>query len=311
MKRLSLLFGIMLLIFLPQCKKVETLTKKKSLLFRTDIRLGKDYQLAGIKLLDSNIVNIVDTTDENIDCYYLMWNGTDQQEQVMRYNTEKDTNEIYGVVQGLQWILNLSEVFTQDKIYILGDHQRIYVFDIETRQTSTIDMPGMDFIAGVQDSAHIITIKWDDSLKQEQVYNVDNQGNAQLIGTIQGLQYILNFSVSLWDNKVYVLGGGNSKIDGRIIYIFDLDTKNTKTIPIEKADFIAGLYNDDIIVLSWNDGQKVEEVYKITPDGWERKLGNIDDLQWIINAAVTLVDDKVFVMGSNGSMTQRIYIYQL
>ncbi len=312
MKHWSLPLLLIVLVFLPQCQKNISLTKKKSLLFRTDIRSDKDTIYGNFKMLNNANIGPVDTIDENIDCYYIMWNETEQQEQVMRYNTRKDKNEVYGVIQGLKKILNYSEIFTQDKIYILGGTgERIYIFDLGTRQTTTIDIPKMDFIAGVKDSMHIITLRWNENFSREEVYNIDNMGNAEFIGYIRNLKYIFNFQVVLWDNKVHILGSSHYNIVYPQIYIFDLDFKSTQTIAAIGAYFIAGFYNGGYVILSWNQDRKIEEVYNVSIYGEKTKLGEISDLKYIINAGVTFMDDRIFILGSNSSESQRIYVFQL
>ena len=304
-----LLSGLMLF---TACQKINLFGhKKKSLLFRTDIRLGKNYYQM-VKLYDSTGVGVVDSVDDDVDCYYMVWNDSKKQEQVMRYNTKTDSNEVYGVVEGLQMILNFSEVYSDSSIYVLsGEGDIVYVFNIPTRSTSVIHMPSMNFIAGLYDENTMVTLKWNNDLMKEEVYFVDNQGNASLIGTIDSLQLIVNGQVSLWDKKVYVLGAGAGSFEEKQIYIYDVDRKQTQIMHIKHADFIAGVYHKNIITLWWDNNAFKEHVYSIAPDGKEKDLGIIDGLQFIVNAAVTLVGNKVFVLGSNGSQTNRVYIFDV
>ena len=310
MRRFVYLLALISLLFLSQCQKIGLFRSKKTLLFRTEI---KNSQLPGLhsKLLDSTGVSPVDSVSDNVDCYYIKWDDANHQELVMRYNTQEDKNEVYGVIQGLETIKNLSEFYTDKKIYVLGGDDKIYVFDIDSKETTTIEASGIDFIAGLYKD-DIVGLKWNMQTNQEEVYRINDKGQTMLAGTINKLLFILNFQVSLWDNKVYVLGTDGAQIEQRQIFIFDMETGKTQIETAEHADFIAGVYKDgQIITLAWDNNDSVEYVYALK-DGQETKLGKIDGLMYIVNAGVTLVDKKVFVLGtSGGSDMMRVFVFDI
>ena len=308
MKRYVLLIALASLMLFSSCQKINLFGhKRRSLLFRTDMRM---FDLFTNKFSDST--GIVDSINDNVDCYYIKWDESNRKELVMRYNTQSNSNKVYGVIKGLEMILNFSEIYSDSSIYVLsGQGDQIYKFDIPSKQTSIIHIPSMNFIAGLYDKNTFVTLKWNDDSKQEEVYFVNNQGSATLIGTIDSLQAIANAQVSLWDKKVYVLGIGTGNIEEKQIYIFDVKSKKTQIIHVKHADFIAGLYHGNIITLCWNKAEDNEHVYSIAPDGKETDLGVIDGLKLIVNAAVTLVQNRVFVLGSNGGETKRIYVFDV
>ncbi len=310
MRRIVYVLAIVSLLLLSQCQKINIFSSKKTLLFRTEIK-NNGYPLVHVKFADSTEMSPVDSVSDNVDCYYIKWDDANHQELVMRYNTQEDKAEVYGVIEGLEFIKNLSEFYTDKKIYVLGGDDKIYVFDIDSKETTTIDASGIDFIAGLYKD-DIVGLKWNMQANQEEVYRINDKGQTMLAGTIKNLLYILNFQVSLWDNKVYVLGTDGAQIDQRQIFIFDMETGETQIETAEHADFIAGVYKDgQIITLAWDDNDSAEYVYALL-DGQETKLGKIDGLVWIVNAGVTLVDKSVFVLGTSGdSEMMRIFVFDI
>ncbi len=308
MKRLVYVLSIVSLFFFSQCQKIGLFRSKKTLLFRTEIK-NNSYPAVHTKFLDSTDVSPVDSVSDNVDCYYIRWDDANHQELVMKYNTQEDKNEKYGIIDGLELIKNLSEFFTDKKIYVLGGDNKIYVFDIASKETATIEASGMDFIAGMYKD-DIVGLKWNNQQNQEEVYRINDKGQIMMTGTVKKLMLIMNFQVSLWDNKVYVLGSDGAQIENKQIFIFDMETGETQIETVEHADFIAGLYkNGQIITLAWDNKDSAEYVYAIL-DGEEARLGRIDGLRFIVNAGVALVDSKVFVLGNTGdSDMMRVYVF--
>jgi hypothetical protein len=305
MKTKLFILTAIFLLALSACKKIFFF-KNKTILFRTELKNTK----IKIYYKDADTDSIINTNvSDNIYFYYIKWNDSLQEEQIMRCNSKTGNDSIYGVISDLKTIKNFSEIYSYPDIFVLGDNDFVYKFNLKEKLNVKIKAFNADFIAGVNDNK-IYAAKWNDNSFEEQVYTFDEQADSEYIGAVDSLKFIKNAQVLMNDKKIYFLGGDNS-INTKI-YIYD--TKNQTTDIIKNnvdLDFIAGIYKNQIIALKWNDNKKQEEVFAVEYNGTSKYLGKIDGLVSIINCGVTMLSNKVFVLGVSSLGQKELFSFEL
>ncbi len=177
--------------------------------------------------------------------------------------------------------------------------------DLKNKKSDTSS--GTDTITdgNIDENLNCYYIRRNDSIEVENVmkYNLKTDSNT-VDGVIKDLSVICNFGEVYNDNKIYVLGEGDST--SSTVFLYDIKTKLTTKISISNADFLAGIYKDSIITAVWNDKKSREEIYETDLTGNSVFMGVVDSCYWITNLQVKVCDNSVYILGD-----KKIYVFDL
>ncbi len=281
---------------------------KQRVMFQTDIvkKQNKNSESRKYNLHR----DLADQEDNAISGYFLRWNHSTARKEVCSINTDSGGLRVEGYIENLHSVLNLQEFIYEDTLYTLGydfsGNKKIFMYNFESNSTRSIAVEKADFLAGAK-GGKIFSLKGIGSATG--VYEIDQEtGEATFRGTIAGLWGVINFSLLLSENFIYVLGGGDDSFQ-KNIYIYDLESGVTNSVKVEMVDFLAGIRNEKMITICSGDAYEVD-----LDDGHEAWLGTIDDLEYITNAAVVMHGNYIYLLGGkteNDTTIDKLYIYDV